>query len=111
MLFPSQATQADLDAASPLALADAGFPPTILLHGTADRALGSRSSLTLHRRLLDLGVPTDLHLYAGRDHEFDRAPTAGAATTAAVASFLTRFVTEKQASDAEALRYPFPPTR
>jgi acetyl esterase/lipase len=109
MLFPPEATQADLDAASPITLADADFPPTILLHGTADKALGTRSSLALHRRLTDLGVPADLHLYAGRNHEFDRAPTMTAATSAAVASFLARFVTDKAESDAEALRYPFPP--
>lgn len=109
MLFPPEATQADLDAASPITLADANFPPTILLHGTADKALDSRSSLALHRRLLELGVPADLHLFAGRDHEFDRAPSLTTATAAMAASFLTRFVTDKDESDAEALRFPFPP--
>jgi dipeptidyl aminopeptidase/acylaminoacyl peptidase len=109
MVFPPETPQADLDAASPITLADADFPPTILLHGTGDKALGTRSSLALYHRLLDLGVPADLHLYAGRDHEFDRAPSMTAATSAAVASFLARHVTDQAESDAEALRYPFPP--
>lgn len=109
VLFPPEASQADLDAASPITLAAPGFPPTILLHGTADKALNARSSLALHQRLLELGVPTDLHLFAGRDHEFDRAPSLTTATSAMVASFLARFVTDKEASDAEALRFPFPP--
>jgi acetyl esterase/lipase len=109
VLLPPEASQADLDAASPITLAAPGFPPTILLHGTADRALNARSSLALHQRLLELGVPSDLHLFAGRDHEFDRAPSLTAATAATVASFLARFVTDKEASDAEALRFPFPP--
>ena len=109
MLFPPQATQADLDAASPIAVADAAFPPTILLHGTADRVMDTRSSFALHRRLTGLGVPSDLHFYAERDHEFDRAPSLTEVTTAAVGSFLTRFVTGREASEAEARRFPFPP--
>jgi acetyl esterase/lipase len=109
MLLPREATQAEVDAASPITLADADFPPTIIQHGTADTALSTRSSIALHDRLTDLGVPAELHIYAGRDHEFDRAPSMTAVTTAVSASFLARTVTDREASEAEAAEFPFPP--
>lgn len=107
MLLPPDPSAADLDAASPLALADATFPPTVLLHGTADAAIPYRASLSLHRRLIELGVPSDLHLYASRDHEFDNAPSMLQATAAAAASFLDRMVTGRERNDAEIRRYGF----
>jgi acetyl esterase/lipase len=110
MLFPPHATQADLDAASPIAQVNPGFPPTALLHGTADSAIPFRASVNLHRRLTELGVPSDLHLYAGRNHEFDMAPSICATAVAAVASFLDRMVTEPDRNDEEIRRYPFPPS-
>ena len=111
MLFPAGALQSDLDAASPIALVDASFPPTIILHGTADRLFHHRSSIALHQRLLELGVPSDLHLYAGHDHAFDRAPSMAAATVDAVRSFLQRTVTNTADAAAEANLYRFPPNR
>lgn len=111
MLFPPGTDQADLDAASPITLADASFPPTIILHGTGDRLYPFRCSVALHRRLTELGVSSDLHLYADRDHAFERAPSMIAATVEAVRSFLARTVTDVAESDEEARRYPFPPRR
>lgn len=73
-------------------------------------AIASRSNIALHRCLVDLGVPSDLHVYAGRDHEFDRAPSMATVTTAATASFLRRFVTDRKQLDKEARRFPFPPS-
>ena len=110
MLLPPGASQADLDSASPIALLDEDFPPTIIFHGTADRTISPRSSIALHERLSELGVPSDLHLYAGRDHEFDMAPSMTAATVAAATSFLERTVVDAAESEAEARRYPFPPS-
>lgn len=110
MLFPPDAPQAELDAASPITLADAAFPPTVLFHGTADSAVHFRASAALHRRLLELGVSSELHVYADRDHEFDMAPSMRQGTVAATASFLDRVVTRREESAAEARRYPFPPS-
>lgn len=109
MLFPPGTPQADLDAASPIALLHEDFPPTIIFHATADKLIGIGSSITLHQRLVDLGVPTDLHIYAERDHAFDRAPSMTEATVRATASFLERTVTRRQESQAEARRFGFPP--
>jgi acetyl esterase/lipase len=109
MLFPPEASQAELDAASPVAAADATFPPTVIFHGGTDKIMNYRSSVALHRRLTGLGVPAELHVYRGRDHEFDMAPTMTAATVAAATSFLEHAVLDKEGSDAEARGYAFPP--
>ncbi|MFF2324434.1 MULTISPECIES: alpha/beta hydrolase [unclassified Streptomyces] len=110
MVFPAGGESAqDLDAASPIARLDGGFPPTVLLHGTQDMALHHRSSLLLHSRLSALGVPSSLHVYAGRIHEFDRAPTMLAHTSRDVALFLECYVTDRKRVEAEAELYPFPP--
>jgi acetyl esterase/lipase len=110
MLFPEGTATAELDAASPIALVDATYPPTILLHGAADKALPDRGSMNLYRRLADLGVLSELHTYARRGHEFDRSPSMIAATVGAVASFLDRIVVNPEADAAEIRRFPFPPT-
>jgi acetyl esterase/lipase len=109
VLFPEGTTAAELDAASPIALVDATYPPTILLHGGADTAVPYRGSINLYRRLADLGVPSELHTYARRGHEFDRAPAMIAATVGATASFLDRIVVNPEADAAEIRRFPFPP--
>lgn len=110
MLFPAGADEAELVAASPITRVQAGFTPTILLHGTADSMVSPRSSIALHRRLDELGVPSELHLYTGRDHEFDRAPSMLPVTVATVSSFLQRTVTDIAESADEARRYAFPPS-
>jgi acetyl esterase/lipase len=109
MLLPPGAGQAEIDAASPMALVDADFPPTLIVHATADQLLDPRSSVALHQRLVELGVPSELHIYAGRDHEFDVAPSTKAVTVPTTAYFIERTVTHRDASDAEARRYSFPP--
>ena len=110
MLFPPGVSQADLDAASPITLADATFPPVLLFHGTADSAIPFPASASLHGRLIELGVPSELHVYADRDHEFDMAPSMRQATVAVTTSFLQRLVVRPDESAAEARRYAFPPS-
>jgi acetyl esterase/lipase len=61
----------------------------------------------MHRRLSDLGVPTDLHIYADRDHGFDLAPSMLAATVRATTSFLERMVTNRRDLDEEADQFSF----
>lgn len=107
MLFPPGTDDAALIAASPISVADATFPPTILLHATEDSVIGSAASIALHRRLGDLGVPSDLHIYAGRGHGFDLAPSMLAATVQATTSFLARTVTNRSELDAEAEQFSF----
>ena len=68
-----------------------------------------RSSVALHQRLTALDISTELHVYADRDHGFDRAPSMTRATVAATTSFLERMVTHREESAAEARQYGFPP--
>jgi len=107
MLFPPGTDDAELTAASPILLADAAFPPTILFHATRDSVIGPEASIALHRRLSSLGVPADLHVYAARDHGFDLAPSMLAATVRATKSFLERTVTNRPELDEEADQFSF----
>ncbi len=107
MLFPEGTPESGLAAASPIDLLDPAFPPTVVLHGTADRMIPLRSSLTLHSRLVELKVFSELHTYAGRDHEFDRAPAMFTATAATTASFLDRGVVNRARNDTETASYVF----
>jgi acetyl esterase/lipase len=107
MLFPPETGQERIAAASPIDLIDASFPATILLHGTADTMIPARASVNLHNRLVELEVPSDLHVYADRGHEFDRAPSVLSATVHATASFFERVVVNRADSDAEADRFAF----
>lgn len=107
MLFPPGTDDAELIAASPISVADAAFPPTILLHASRDTVIGSAASIALHRRLDGLGVQSDLHIFAGRGHGFDLAPSMLAATVHATTSFLERMVTNRPQLDAEAEQFSF----
>lgn len=109
MLFPPGTASADLVAASPIDLLHKDFPPTIVLHANADRLFDVRSSVALYQRLTALGVSSELHVYADRDHAFDRAPSMTQATVAATTSFLDRMVNHRGESEAEAREFGFPP--
>jgi acetyl esterase/lipase len=111
MLFPTGATEDDLRQASPLDRLDAQFPPTAIFQGTADVPTPPRATALLHTMLVELGVPTDYHVYAGRGHEFDNAPMALRATVAAAASFLDRMVLNRESDAEELVRFAFPPAR
>jgi acetyl esterase/lipase len=67
------ATRADVEAADPMTYMRAGFPPTCFIRGSADTLVAVEASRRLHARLIQAGVETDLHVYAGQPHEFDTA--------------------------------------
>jgi hypothetical protein len=83
-------------------LAQHGFPPTLIVHGTADRIRPHPSPVRLQAELLALGVPADLRLYAGQDHEFDYIPSYRAAVQHDIAFFLRRMVADRDAIAADA---------
>jgi acetyl esterase/lipase len=101
LLFDRATTDEDVRAVSPARLLDPAFPPTLIVHGTSDRIRPHPSSLSLHARLLALGVPADLRLYAGQDHEFDYVPSYRAAVARDIAFFLRRMVTDRDAIAAD----------
>jgi len=81
--------------ASPLTHAGPGFPPTLLIHGTADTVVPHRSSEVMYEALTAADVPVDLHLIAGQPHAFDAQPAFGRLCAAEMLVFLSRYVPAK----------------
>lgn len=79
-------------AASPLTYARAGFPPTLLIHGTADEVVSHRESVRMFEALEAADVPVELHLYAGQPHAFDAAPAFGRQCAQVMDLFLKRYL-------------------
>ena len=69
--LPEDPTSADWAAMSPLTHVGAGFPPTLLMHGSADTMVALDQSKRLHEALTQAGVPTDLTVFADQPHGFD----------------------------------------
>lgn len=67
------------------------LPPTFIMTGALDLFLGE--DLEFAGRLMEAGVPCELHVYPGGFHGFDLAPDASVAASArdARVSFLRRF--------------------
>jgi acetyl esterase/lipase len=56
--------------ASPIAHVTASFPPTLLLHGTADKVVPPSASMRMYEALAGAGVPVDLHMVAEQPHGY-----------------------------------------
>jgi acetyl esterase/lipase len=83
-------------AASPIAHVNADYPPTLLVHGTADTRVPHAMTMRMVQALEQAGVPVDLHLYAGQDHFFDQEPPFCDAIADAMAFFIARYVPVRQ---------------
>jgi len=59
-----------LASVSPLFSVDARDPPTLMLHGDADRGVPPAQSEIMHAALDKVGVENRLTYYAGADHDF-----------------------------------------
>ncbi len=98
--FPARALLGDAASAesacyaSPLTYAASGFPPTMFVHGTADRFVSYRPTVRMHDELVDAGVVADLHLLGGADHAFDYGSSHGEAVAELVDGFMRRNVVE-----------------
>lgn len=78
-------TMERLGTVSPVRLLTAGYPPTLLIHGEADKTVPLAQSQAFQTRLHELGVPCDLHVipeaghrlteWAGRDPNWTRVLT------------------------------------
>ena len=93
-LMEAAATDEELRAASPTTYLGASFPPTILLHGTADKAVPFANSLQVFQTLLDAGVPVELHALEGLDHVFDTYPEFADLSARAIDLFIDRHVVD-----------------
>ncbi|KAI0648139.1 alpha/beta-hydrolase [Trametes meyenii] len=52
------------------------FPPTLLVHGSADTAVLVRESQNLHTLLREAGARVELIVVEGKEHSFDYEPSA-----------------------------------
>lgn len=103
-LLGAPCSAAEAAAISPLALVDADFPPTMLVHGTADILITPINSRRLADELSRLGVICELVTFAECNHEFDAAPSYAAAVVAHIDVFLRRMLGEPSLA-AELARY------
>jgi acetyl esterase/lipase len=78
--------------ASPLHHVSASFPPTMLLHGTADKVVPVSASMVMYEALASAGVPVEMHLYAEQPHGFAGQPEFIDLCAAEAAHFFKRYV-------------------
>ena len=93
-LLGAPCTVAEADAISPLALVGPGYPPTMIVHGTADVLIQPINSRRLADELTRLGVVNELVTFAECNHEFDASPSYAAAVVALIDIFLRRVLDE-----------------
>jgi acetyl esterase/lipase len=79
-------------AASPRTYVHAKFPPTFLIHGSADRVVPPSSSQRFYEALSELRVPVEFHLLAQLPHGFANQPEYQRLLAPQIASFLTRML-------------------
>jgi acetyl esterase/lipase len=95
-LFGENPSAETVKAASPIAQVTGDYPPTLLVHGTADSRVPHAMTLRMYQTLEQAGVPVDLHLYAGQDHFFDQEPAFCDVVADAMAFFMARYVPVRQ---------------
>ena len=86
-------------AASPIEYVAPGYPPTLLLHGTADEVVSSRTSQQMYDAVTAAGSVAELRLYSGMRHEFVKIEEMGALAMADVALFIQRVLVEPERFD------------
>jgi acetyl esterase/lipase len=96
-LFAGSSAAEIVAAASPLTYIRADYPPTLLIHGTADDTVPHAMTMRMYQALEQAGVPVNLCLYAGQDHFFDQEPQCSAAVADAMAFFLAQNVPTRDA--------------
>jgi acetyl esterase/lipase len=80
----------DALAASPLHVAHAGFPPTLLIHGNADDIVPVGDSQLMYEALVAAGVTTEMHVFADAPHAFDAEPLLGRQCASLISLFIDR---------------------
>lgn len=94
MLLGPDAGDEAVKAASPLHQLGADYPPVFLLHGGQDWLIDPVASLRVYNKLVELGVPAELHIVAGALHEFIGEPGMTGPMVSELALFLNRLVIE-----------------
>jgi acetyl esterase/lipase len=77
--------------ASPIEHVGPDFPPTMLLHGDADKIVPVSASRRFDERLRAVGGKVDLHIYAGLPHGFANHPEIRPAMMLMIGGFFRRW--------------------
>ena len=80
------------------------FPPTLLIHGTADTTVPPLASIRMYEALVAAKVPVELHMYAEQPHAFDAQPAFGRQCAAEMLLFLDRYARPLRSVDARCAR-------
>ena len=94
---------------SPISHVAAGFPPTLLVHGDADRVVPLEHSLDMYRALREAGVAAELHISSGQPHGFANVPAQVEVLAREAALFLRRTVSDVERTAAESAAYEVAP--
>jgi acetyl esterase/lipase len=70
VLLEQQDDEAAARAASPVTHVTGEYPPTLLLHGTADRIVPPSASMRMYEVLVGANVPVELHMVAEQPHGY-----------------------------------------
>jgi acetyl esterase/lipase len=105
----ADAPESEYTAASPMNYARAGFPPTILLHGTPDTTVAFENSLHMFQALRVVGVPVELHAFPGLLHAFDGYADLAPVCATMIDLFLDRHVVNPREHPAQARQAPARP--
>jgi acetyl esterase/lipase len=85
-------SEAQLRSAALIDKIQSGYPPTLLLHGTADTMVPVQNSLDLYAALSKVGAPVELHVVEGVTHIFDVHEDFARASAAWIDLFVDRHV-------------------
>jgi acetyl esterase/lipase len=100
-LLGASPTRDEAQKASPINYVSQDYPPTFLLHGTADKMVPCTTSQKMFNALHEKGVAVELHLYPHHTHEFVRLPSMLCTVQSEIALFLKRFVVDPEKYAAE----------
>ena len=87
----ADASEAAAALASPIEHVTADFPPTMLLHGDADKVVPVSASRRFEERVRAVGGKCDLHIYAGLPHGFANHPEIRPAMMSMIGGFFRRW--------------------
>jgi acetyl esterase/lipase len=83
--------------ASPMTYVAAGYPPTMLLHGDADKVVPVSASRRFEEKVRSVGGKVDLHIYAGLPHGFASHPDLLPPMMAMIGAFFRRWAIQPEA--------------
>jgi acetyl esterase/lipase len=98
-LLGSEGTAEIARMAGPQAHVSPSFPPTFLIHGSADRVVPPSSSQRMFELLNAARVPVDFHMFAGLPHGFANQPENQRMLAPEIVGFLSRHLQQPAAAD------------